>query len=146
MWLFLLFIAVPIVEIALFIKVGGLLGVWPTICIIILTAVLGTTLVKQQGLAVIQQIKNEVIKLNDPTEAIAHGALILISGVLLLTPGFFTDFIGFILMIPKVRTVIYFRIRSRFGLKGFSHKTGTSKDNEADDFDVIDADYYDKDN
>ncbi|MAR49736.1 MAG: exlusion protein FxsA, partial [Rhodobacteraceae bacterium] len=58
MWLFLLFIAVPIVEIALFIKVGGFLGVWPTICIITLTAVLGTTLVKQQGLAVIQQIKN----------------------------------------------------------------------------------------
>ena len=146
MWLFLLFIAVPIVEIALFIKVGGFLGVWPTICIIILTAVLGTTLVKQQGLAVIQQIKNEVIKLNDPTEAIAHGALILISGVLLLTPGFFTDFIGFILMIPKVRTVIYFRIRSRFELKGFSHKTGKNKYGEADDFDVIDADYYDKDN
>ena len=146
MWLFLLFIAVPIVEIALFIKVGGFLGVWPTICIIILTAVLGTTLVKQQGLAVIQQIKNEVIKLNDPTEAIAHGALILISGVLLLTPGFFTDFIGFILMIPKVRTVIYFQIRSRFVLKGFSHKTGKNKYGEADDFDVIDADYYDKDN
>ena len=146
MWLFLLFIAVPIVEIALFIKVGGFLGVWPTICIIILTAVLGTTLVKQQGLAVIQQIKNEVIKLNDPTEAIAHGALILISGVLLLTPGFFTDFIGFILMIPKVRTAIYFRIRSRFELKGFSYKTGKNKHGEADDFDVIDADYYDKDN
>ena len=146
MWLFLLFIAVPIIEIALFIKVGGFLGVWPTVCIIILTAVLGTTLVKQQGLAVIQQIKNEVIKLNDPTEAIAHGALILISGVLLLTPGFFTDFIGFILMISKVRTVIYFRVRTRFELKGFSHKTGTSKYSEADDFDVIDADYYDKDN
>ena len=146
MWLFLLFIAVPIIEIALFIKVGGFLGVWPTICIIILTAVLGTTLVKQQGLAVIQQIKNEVIKLNDPTEAIAHGALILISGVLLLTPGFFTDFIGFILMIPKVRTVIYFQIRSRLELKGFSHKTGKNKYGEADDFDVIDADYYDKDN
>ena len=146
MWLFFLFIAVPIVEIALFIKVGGFLGVWPTICIIILTAVLGTTLVKQQGLAVIQQIKNEVIKLNDPTEAIAHGALILISGVLLLTPGFFTDFIGFILMIPKVRTFIYFWLRSRFELKGSLHKNGKNKYGKADDFDVIDADYYDKDN
>ena len=64
MWLFLLFIAVPIVEIALFIKIGGFLGLWLTISIIILTAVIGTVLVKQQGLAVIQQIRDKVLRGN----------------------------------------------------------------------------------
>ena len=146
MWLFLLFIAVPIVEIALFIKIGGLLGLWPTISIIILTAVIGTVLVKQQGLAVIQQIRDKVFSFNDPTESIAHGALILIAGVLLLTPGFFTDFIGLLFMIPKFRTFIYFWIRTKLELRSFSRKSDKRKYDQSDGFDIIDANYTEKDN
>lgn len=146
MWLFLLFIAVPIVEIALFIKMGGLLGLWPTISIIILTAVIGTVLVKQQGLAVIQQIRDKVFSFNDPTESIAHGALILIAGVLLLTPGFFTDFIGLLFMIPKFRTFIYFWIRTKLELRSFSRKSDKRKYDQCDGFDIIDANYTEKDN
>ena len=145
MWLFLLFVAVPVVEIALFIKIGGLLGLWLTISIIILTAVIGTVLVKQQGLAVIQQIKDKVFSFNDPTESIAHGALILIAGVLLLTPGFFTDFIGLLFMIPKFRSFFYFWVRTKLELSSFSHKRDKRKYDQSDGFDTIDANYTEKD-
>ncbi|UWQ21983.1 FxsA family protein [Jannaschia sp. W003] len=103
MWLFALFVAVPIVEIALFIQVGGWLGLWPTLLIVILTAMLGTVLVRRQGLAAIREVQGSLTELRDPTRPLAHGAMILASGLLLLTPGFFTDAVGFALLVPAVR-------------------------------------------
>ncbi|NNK77594.1 MAG: FxsA family protein, partial [Litoreibacter sp.] len=94
MWLFVLFVTVPIVEIALFIQIGGLIGLWPTLGIVILTAILGTILVRSQGLMALAQVRDNLNELRDPTESLAHGAMILASGLLLLTPGFFTDFVG----------------------------------------------------
>jgi UPF0716 protein FxsA len=106
MWLLIAFIAVPLIEIALFIQVGGLLGLWPTLVIVILTAVAGTYLVKRQGIAVLNELKQSFHSGPNPAEPIAHGALILFSGALLLTPGFFTDAVGFSLLIPAVRLAI----------------------------------------
>lgn len=106
MWLFALLIAVPIIEIALFIQVGGLIGLWPTLMIVVLTAIAGTMLLRQQGLATMQKLQESVHNGQNPMDSIAHGALILVSGVLLLTPGFFTDTVGFLLLVPPVRIAL----------------------------------------
>jgi UPF0716 protein FxsA len=103
MWLFAAFVAVPILEIALFIQVGGWLGLWPTLLIVVATAALGTVLVRRQGLEQVRRVQRAFDRLSDPTEPLAHGAMILVAGVLLLTPGFFTDAVGFALLVPGVR-------------------------------------------
>jgi UPF0716 protein FxsA len=103
MWLFALFVAVPILEIALFIQVGGWLGLWPTLLIVVLTALLGTVLVRRQGMEQLRRMQQAFDRLSDPTAPLAHGAMILVAGVLLLTPGFFTDAVGFALLVPRVR-------------------------------------------
>jgi UPF0716 protein FxsA len=103
MWLFLIFVTVPIVEIALFIQVGGWIGLWPTLAIVVLTAVAGTMLVRVQGLQTLARLQNSLAEGGDPVNPIAHGALILVAGVLLLTPGFFTDSVGLALLIPAIR-------------------------------------------
>ncbi|MEM9735964.1 MAG: FxsA family protein, partial [Pseudomonadota bacterium] len=104
MWIFLALVAVPIIEIALFIEVGGWLGLWPTIAIVILTAFLGTVLLRAQGFAALAELQARLQAGQDPSGTLAHGALILAAGIVLLTPGFFTDAIGFALLIPPVRT------------------------------------------
>ncbi len=103
MLIFLLLVAVPIIEIALFIQVGGWLGLWPTIGIVILTAAIGTALLRAQGLATLGELQRRLGAGEDPSTTLAHGAMILVAGVLLLTPGFFTDGVGFALLMPPVR-------------------------------------------
>jgi len=94
MWLFALFVGVPILEIALFIQVGGWLGLWPTLGIVILTALAGTLLLRTQGIQTLGRLQSSVSEGKNPMDPIAHGAMILIAAVLLLTPGFFTDITG----------------------------------------------------
>lgn len=103
MWLFALFVGVPILEIALFIQVGGWLGLWPTLGIVILTALAGTTLLRTQGIQTLGRLQSSVSEGKNPMDPIAHGAMIIVSAVLLLTPGFFTDILGLTLLIPPVR-------------------------------------------
>lgn len=124
MYLFLAFLAVPLIEIALFVQVGGLIGLWPTLAIVVLTAVLGTWLVRTQGRIAMGQLQRAFSELNDPTEPLAHGAMILVSGALLLTPGFFTDAVGFALLMPPVRTAVFRYLRSRVTVARF--EMGTS--------------------
>lgn len=119
MRLFAAFLAVPLIEIALFIQVGGLLGLWPTLGIVILTAILGTWLVRTQGAMAMGNLRNSFEKLDDPTEPLAHGAMILIAGALLLTPGFFTDGIGFALLMPPVRRAAFAYLRKRVHVSRF---------------------------
>ena len=107
MWLLLLFIVVPVLEIWLFIIIGGAIGTYITLLIILLTAILGTFLVKAQGIYVLREIQSKFNELKNPTEPIVHGAMILFAGALLLTPGFFTDSVGFLLLIPGVRSVTF---------------------------------------
>lgn len=119
MWLLIAFIAVPLIEIALFIQVGGAIGLWPTLLIVVLTAILGTFLVRQQGSMALRQLRERLDRLDDPTEELAHGAMILFSGALLLTPGFFTDAVGFALLVPAVRVAAFRAIRSRVRVQSF---------------------------
>ena len=120
MWLFLAFLSVPLIEIALFIQVGGAIGLWPTLLIVVLTAILGTWLVRNQGALAMGNLRQSFSELNDPTEPLAHGAMILIAGALLLTPGFFTDAVGFSLLMPPVRTAVFNYMRSRVKVQTFS--------------------------
>ena len=103
MWLLIAFLVVPLIEIALFIQVGGLIGLWATLAIVVVTAVAGSLLVRSQGRRALERLRGSIRGLRDPSEPLAHGAMILFSGALLLTPGFFTDAVGFALLIPGVR-------------------------------------------
>ncbi|MGR3634349.1 MAG: FxsA family protein [Shimia sp.] len=120
MWLLLAFVAVPLIEIALFINVGGAIGLWPTLAIVVATAFLGSWLVRTQGLMAIGNLQRSFSELNDPTEPLVHGAMILISGMTLLAPGFFTDAIGFALLIPAVRSAVFHYLRRRVTVQSFS--------------------------
>ncbi len=106
MWLFVLLIVVPIVEIALFIEIGGWIGLWPTIGIVVATAIAGAALLRAQGTAALGELQRRLDRGEDPTGLLAHGALILVAGVVLLTPGFFTDAVGFALLVPPVRAAV----------------------------------------
>lgn len=104
--LFLLLLIVPVLEIALFIEVGDWIGLWPTIAIVIGTAVLGTMALRSQGAGAMRDLQGSMAGGGDPGKALASGAMILVAGVLLLTPGFFTDAVGFALLTPPVRAAI----------------------------------------
>ena len=141
--LLLLFIAVPILEIALFIQVGGLIGLWPTLGIVVVTAILGTWLVRSQGMKVLAELQSRFNELRDPTEPIAHGAMILFSGALLLTPGFFTDAVGFLLLVPGFRTAAFAWLRKRIKVQSFTMggaQPGGPRRSAGDD--VVDGTYH----
>lgn len=145
MWLLIAFILVPLIEIAMFIQVGGAIGLWPTLGIVILTAFLGTYLVRSQGAAALGQLRSSFSDLRDPTEPLVHGAMILFAGALLLTPGFFTDAVGFALLVPAVRKAAYKAIRARvsvhsFGTPGQGQEHRQNPPYRQDD--VIDGEFY----
>jgi len=143
MWLFLAFVIVPIVEIGLFITVGGAIGLWPTLAIVILTAIVGTQLMRHQGISTLNRLQTNLAQGKNPTDPIAQGAMILVAGVLLLTPGFFTDALGFLLLIPLVRKAIIAAVASRISVSGvqFSASSQTGTPYKAGDGDIIDAEY-----
>ena len=141
MWLFVAFVAVPIIEIALFIQLGGAIGVWATLGIVILTAAIGTMLVREQGRQALSNLRSSFSELNDPSEPLAHGAMILFAGALLLTPGFFTDAVGFALLVPALRTTAFNYIRKRIQVQSFQMGAQTrSAHNPSDD--IIETEYH----
>lgn len=100
-----LFIAVPIIEIGLFVQVGGMIGLWPTLAVVILTAVLGTALLRHQGLDTLRRVQDSLAHDRLPVAEMFDGLCLLMAGALLLTPGFMTDFFGFLLFVPPFRAV-----------------------------------------
>ncbi|MFA0088516.1 FxsA family protein [Vibrio sp. 10N.261.51.F12] len=104
--LLLLFICVPIIEIGLFIQVGGFLGLWPTIGLVLITAFVGATLVRSQGLQTLMSVQNRLQQGEMPAQQIVEGVMLAVSGVLLLTPGFMTDAMGMVVLIPGPRAMI----------------------------------------
>lgn len=128
MLLLLIFIAVPIIEVAAFIEVGNMIGLWPTIGCIILTAMVGTFVLRLQGLSVLRQAQVSMQNNQIPVDSVFHGAFLLIAGALLLTPGFFTDAVGFVLLFPPARTVIAHFVWQRFKGRVQFHQFGTEPD------------------
>ena len=139
MWLFALFVAVPLIEIALFIQIGGLIGLWPTLAIVVLTAFAGTYLVRSQGAQALAGLRQSMETLHDPSEPLAHGAMILFSGALLLAPGFFTDGVGFLLLVPGVRRWVIQRVKERVRVQQFQYGTARPRQDPT----VIDGEFED---
>ncbi len=102
-YLLFLFILVPVLEIYLLITVGSIIGGLSTILLVVFTAILGTYLLRIQGLITLQNMQKALNQGQIPTFALLEGILILLGGALLLTPGFFTDAIGFACLIPDLR-------------------------------------------
>lgn len=108
-----LFIVMPIVEIALLLRVGSAIGWVPTLLIVIVTAVLGSAMLRQQGLATLNKARSRMDSGEMPAQQLLEGMMIMIGGVLLLTPGFVTDAFGFACLVPFTRQWLAARIASR---------------------------------
>ncbi len=143
MWLFLIFVAVPIIEIALFIEVGGAIGLGPTLAIVVLTAIAGTWLMRRQGLMTLERLQQSLAEGRNPADPMAQGAMILVAGVLLLTPGFFTDTIGFLLLLPPVRVALIRWITARLMASDSVHFSASTTTHGRDGSgpDTIETDY-----
>ena len=100
------FIGVPLLEIAVFIQVGEVIGLWPTLGTVVATAVAGTWCLRAQGLATLARARSQVSQGALPARELFDGACLLVAGALLLTPGFVTDSVGFLLFMPPVREAL----------------------------------------
>ena len=101
--LLVLFLVVPIVEIYLLIKVGGVIGALPTVFLVVFTAVLGAFLLRMQGFTTLNRMRSSMERGELPAVEMLEGVMLLVSGAMLLTPGFFTDTLGFLCLIPPLR-------------------------------------------
>lgn len=101
--LLLLFLLVPVIEIYLLIEVGSAIGALPTIFLVVLTAIVGAALLRWQGFSTFQRVREAMARGEIPAIEMMEGVVLLICGALLLTPGFFTDAVGFLCLIPAVR-------------------------------------------
>ena len=104
--LFLIFAIVPVIEIYLLIKVGSLIGGLPTVAVLLAFSCLGAYLVRSQGFKILVEIRRQLGQGRLPAAQMMDGALVLVGGMLLLTPGFFTDFLGIFFLIPFTRKLI----------------------------------------
>ncbi len=123
--LFVLFILVPTIEISLFIEVGEHIGVWPTIGLTFLTAALGAFLVRSQGLQTLLTAQERMQQGEMPTQQFVEGILLVLSGVLLFTPGFMTDTFGIVLLIPYSRHFIAKHILARMAVVASQRSSGS---------------------
>ena len=104
--LVILFIVVPIAELYVIIQIGGLIGVWPTLALLVADALLGSLLLRQQGRGAWRRFNEALAERRFPGREVADGLLIAVGGTLLLTPGFITDVFGLILLIPPTRAIV----------------------------------------
>lgn len=139
MWLLLAFIAIPLIEITLFIKVGGVIGLGWTLAIVLLTAIAGSWVVRMQGAVAMADLRSSMQELRDPREPIAHGAMILLAGALLILPGFFTDALGILLLIRPVRAAVLAFLSRRITVERFEFGAAPRRGPRRPD--VIDGDF-----
>ena len=117
------FIVLPILEMYILIEVGGFIGALNTIGLVLLTALLGLMLLRQQGFRTLLNARNKLMQAELPTEEIVTGIFLAVGGALLLTPGFVTDFIGFMCLLPFTRRFLMsFIATSFFDVSGFSNQ------------------------
>lgn len=104
--LFLLFTLVPVVEIALLIEIGQVIGTWVTVGLVVLSGVVGSAMARQQGLQVVHRARQELGAGQVPAGRLLDGVFVLVGGVFLVTPGFITDIAGLLVLVPAVRARI----------------------------------------
>ncbi|MEP9374547.1 FxsA family protein [Mesorhizobium sp. KR1-2] len=132
----------PLIEIAGFVIVGRQIGVFPTLALTVATSIAGGMLLRHQGFGVMARIRNEVAAGHDPSRELAHGVMILLAGLLLVIPGFFTDIIGILLFLPPVRDLGWNFLRRRVdftvdysSMGGFGRQRGRGKTIDLDEAD-----------
>ena len=129
--IFLLVLLIPFIEIYLLLKVGGSIGAFPTIFLVVFTAVLGTWLLRQQGFATFQRLQENLAKGTIPAYEMIEGPIILVGGLLLLTPGFITDILGFACLIPPLRRKIaQYVIENHLVQAGGHYQWGKTKEKD----------------
>ncbi|HTN33066.1 MAG TPA: FxsA family protein [Marinobacter sp.] len=115
-----LFIILPIAEMAVLIKVGGIIGVFNTVGLILLTAIVGVWLLRKQGLATLLKANQRLNSGELPAKEVAEGLILAVGGALLLAPGFITDAIGFLCLIPGIRHLLAAQVLKRMVVAGQS--------------------------
>jgi UPF0716 protein FxsA len=132
-----LFIAVPIVELYVIIQIGGLIGVWPTIALLLADALLGSLLLRHQGRGAWRRFNQALAERRFPGREVADGLLIAIGGTLLLTPGFVTDIVGLVFLVPPTRAIVRRLMRGYVGRRFVIVGTGPTGPARRDyDFDA----------
>lgn len=115
--LFFLFLTVPLLEVYLLIEVGQAIGAPATIAAVVGTALLGAALARYQGMVTVTRLYTQLHRAEIPTQTLFEGACLLVAGALLLTPGFFTDAVGFALLTPPLRRWAYRHLRNRLWVR-----------------------------
>ena len=142
MFLFIaLFILIPIIEISLFIEIGSIIGSFYTIMLILITAIVGVFFVRQQGISTFQKLTSQLQNLETPVQTMFEGLVILISGILLITPGFFTDALGFLGLIPFSR-IIFIKLVASYILSRYGKQNNQNENTIEGEF--IDIDEEDR--
>ena len=139
----LIFLVVPVVEIFLLIQVGQVIGAWWTVGLVVLTAIIGVRLLKIQGISTLMRAQEKMQSGNMPAQEMLEGIGLIVAGAFLLTPGFFTDGVGFCLLIPPIRRVLVGAIVARMAVSGrFVSMHGVSGQQRSHDPDIIDGVNY----
>ncbi len=136
--LFILFLIVPLVEITILIEIGKVVGAAYTIMLVIGTAVLGAALLRQQGLSTLMKVQTNMDQGNLPATELIEGLMLLVAGALLLTPGFFTDIFGFLVLIPALRH----HIAQTFLINFIQSRINTQK---TDSGNIIEGEHWESD-
>ncbi|HXF52917.1 MAG TPA: FxsA family protein [Hyphomicrobiaceae bacterium] len=141
--LLLLFIAVPLLELVVLIKVGQLIGLWPTVLIVVVTAIAGTAILHRQGLAALSRAFASVEHGELPIEPVTDGVMLLLAGALLLTPGLITDAAGLLLLVPMFRRRMASWVFDRLIQRGrsFLRRQRNQLDEHEDDGVVIEGEF-----
>ncbi|MBE02737.1 FxsA family protein [Marinobacter lutaoensis] len=141
----LLFIVLPIAEMAVLIKVGSLIGVLNTVALVLLTAVMGAWLLRQQGLATLLRANERLNSGELPAREVAEGLILAVGGALLLTPGFITDAAGFLCLLPGTRHWLAARALKRLRVSGqtraFYFRAGGGPFRSGGEGDIIEGEY-----
>lgn len=121
-----LFIILPIIEMWVLIQVGGVIGAWPTIGLVLLTAMIGLHLLRQQGVSTLMRANQKIAEGGLPAQEMLEGIVLAVGGALLLTPGFFTDTIGFICLLPLTRQLMVKHMLKKGLFMASAQMTGNS--------------------
>ena len=136
-----LFIVIPAAELVLLMMLGVRIGWMPTLGLIVFTGILGATLARQQGLSILRKIQTEMQNGRPPALEMVEGAMVVIGGMVLLTPGIITDGLGFALLVPGIRRFIANKIQKHFTEsfttgKGFGSSSSRSRKKDDDVIDI----------
>jgi len=149
--LFIIFIIIPVVEITVLIEVGEQLGAFPTVALVILTAAVGASLVRSQGLQTLMNAQSKMQQGQQPGQEVIEGVMLAIAGIMLVTPGFVTDFLGLVLLLPISRQFFASKLLERIIIKNMAQQGqpfngGFSQQGQEQDSDIIDGEFVNKDN